>query len=354
MKSLKRELLELTKPFVTRADQVQGPGGNTSVKNDLGQMIIKASGYRFEEIDSNKGFSIVNSENIKSYFQTVQLDNKEKEEKRSVELVLDNVLKDDQGVRYPKPSMETGFHAVLDTYVVHTHSVWSNLINCNAEGSVLIERLKKKLTMPIAALPYISPGFGLSYTITQMMEEAGKKQEPVPRVFFLANHGIIAHGKTLEGTQALLENTDTCIRELFGIDNIYPSAGLEKKGENIYTPIDSYINDLIKLYKVKIDFFEKVLFPDQTVFFKDNVSFDANDIKKININVDGQVTYCTNYREALSIHETITAYFFIYHTIKQSAYTPQFISSVEVDYINGMDMEKHRKSLMSETIQPKE
>jgi ribulose-5-phosphate 4-epimerase/fuculose-1-phosphate aldolase len=346
MKQLNQELLELTKPYIGKADQVQGPGGNTSVKNQLGQMIIKASGYRFEEITASEGFSIVNNKQIRDFFQAVQVSNKEKEEKRSVALVLENVLENEQGILYPKPSMETGFHAVLDTYVIHTHSVWSNLINCNAQADQLMEKVREKLKCPIATLPYISPGFGLSYMIAQIIKDAEEKRDPVPGIFFLANHGIIAHGKNIQETQQLLGDADKCIQEIFDLDGEYPLTTLDKTRENIFSPTDSYVSDLVTLYKVTLDFFNKVLFPDQTVFFKDNISFDQNQIKKININSEGRITYHTNYREALSIHETITAYFFIYHSIKQAGYEPQFISNEEVDYINGMDMEKHRKSLM--------
>jgi len=43
----------------------------------------------------------------------------------------------------------------------------------------------------------------------------------------------------------------------------------------------------------------------------------------------------------------MTSYLFIYDTILNNGDTLQLIDGKEIDYIQNMDMEKHRKSIMN-------
>lgn len=343
--TLINHLLSLTQSFVNRPDLIQGPGGNTSVKDTDGNMIIKASGFRFEEITQEQGFSIVNAKNIADYFFNVQPTDKSSEEKKSLEIIQQNILHNTNGELYPKPSMETGFHAVLDTYVVHTHSVWSNLLNCNTDSIKLLKLLQEKTSLNIAYIPFVSPGFGLSYLITQELKKADDLNLPRPQVFFLENHGIVAHSNNLEETQSMLRNIDKAIQDIFGISEAYPETDIQNK-ENHFIPKHDFARDFIQKNKVEESFFNQVLFPDQTVFFHNQIVFSEDFNKKINIIPNKGIHYHCGEREAKSIHETMTAYFFLFENLFRLNMTPRFVSGYEIDYINNMDMEKHRKSLM--------
>lgn len=338
-------LLNLTFPFINRPDLIQGPGGNTSVKDDNGNMIIKASGFRFEEITEESGYSIVNSQKISDYFFNVQVTEKAKEEKLSLEIIQTNILKNSSGEMYPKPSMETGFHAVLDKYVVHTHSVWSNLINCITAPFDLLTSLQNKTGLNFAYIPFVSPGFGLSYLITQKLKKADESGTTRPQVFFLENHGIVAHSNDLTEAQTMLKQVDEAIQELFKISNEYPITDLQIT-DNYYTPNHDFVWSFIQRHKVEESFFNQVLFPDQTVFFHNQINFSEDNSKKINCIPNQGIQYHCGEREAKSIHETMTAYCFLFDTILSLNQIPRFVSTEEIDYINNMDMEKHRKSLM--------
>lgn len=338
------ELLQLTHPYVDRPDLIQGPGGNTSVKHE-GNMYIKASGFRFEEMSQTAGFSCVAYQPIVDFFHQVIPSDKQSDESGMLELVSSCIQKQSDGLSYPKPSMETGFHAVLDKYVVHTHSVWSNLINCNSNKLNIVESLKSKGIISVE-IPFVSPGFGLSYLVTQALILAKHNNQPMPEVFFLANHGIIAHSNSMEKVWSLLDLVDETIANAFNLTKTYPSTKIHG-AETYWKPASEYALDLIMKYQADEQFFEQVLFPDQTVFFKGHMSFDSKRHSKINIGKDGIVYNCSN-REARSIHETMTAYLFIYDTIINHKNTPQYIESVEIDYINSMSMEKHRKSLFDQ------
>lgn len=338
-------LLNLTQPFLYRPDLIQGPGGNTSVKDLDGNMIIKASGFRFEEITEVSGFSMVNAKNIADYFFNVKVIDKALEEKHSLEVIQQNILQQPSGEPYPKPSMETGFHAVLDTFVIHTHSVWSNLINCIENPYELLQNIQIQTGLNLAYIPFVSPGFGLSFLITRELknaEEAGKKR---PQVFFLENHGIVAHSNVMEEAQKMLVDIDKSIQTHNNISNEYPSTGILNV-DNYFIPNSDFVWSFVLKQQAGEGFFNRVLFPDQTVFFHNQIVFSADSDKKINILPATGIQYHCGEREAKSIHETMTAYCFLYDTIMKLNKKHRWVSGEEIDYINNMDMEKYRKSLM--------
>jgi ribulose-5-phosphate 4-epimerase/fuculose-1-phosphate aldolase len=338
----KLELIELTKTFLNRSDLIQGPGGNTSVKNSDGEMFIKASGFRFDEMTIEKGISAVNYLNIRNYFNTVKPIDKVKEEAEMLKTVSQNILIDDNGEVFPRPSMETGFHAVLEQYVVHTHSVWTNLINCRSYKSNLINKLSQQFN--ITEIPFVSPGFGLSYLVTDALKQSELAGKNRPDIFLLHNHGVIAHSNSINHCVKLLLDLDKAIMDILGIQQSYPSTeivGID--GE--WIPKSDYVNQLLLKYKSDAEFFEQVLFPDQTVFFKDQILFNQSEnTRKISINNFNVVYHC-EHRDAKAIHETMTAYLFIFDFLHSNSAEIDFIGKSEIDYINNMDMEKHRKSI---------
>jgi ribulose-5-phosphate 4-epimerase/fuculose-1-phosphate aldolase len=336
------QLLTLTKPYCGRPDLIQGPGGNTSVKAEDGSMFIKASGFLFSEMSLDMGISAVDANVISRYFHNVTVSDKAVAEKESLEIISASILKDERGSLYPKPSMETGFHAVLDTYVVHTHSVWTNLLNCNKNKAIYFERLKDVLPFHLCRIPYVSPGFGLSYLITQAL----KTSEPRPSVFFLENHGVIAHGDDAETVHELLRKTDEAIAAMFQLSlSDYPDTSLKGTTEG-FIPVSDFCTNVLKKHNAGPSFFDAVLFPDQTVFFKGNIG-SIKDACKIGMAENHELLYHTEEREAVSMHETMTSYLFLYDAILSKGDMLQEIEGKEIDYIQNMDMEKHRKSIMN-------
>lgn len=335
-----QRLLELTKPLMNQSDQIQGPGGNTSYKNASGEMFIKASGFRFDEMSEDKGISAVSYLNIRNYFNEVKATDKVKDEAEMLQLISQTILKKTSGESYPKPSMETGFHAVLDTYVIHTHSVWTNLINCRRDKSILIKQLRE--TFNLVEIPFVSPGFGLSYMVTKAVKEAKENGTKAPDLFLLHNHGVIAHAEHLQSCQDLLVQLDKAIQNLCQISGDYPSTGLKNHGA-AWVPDSDFVNTLLNLYQCDAAFFNQVIFPDQTVFFNDQIGASGSN-KKIHID-NFSISYHCPERDARAIHETMTAYMFIYHTLVASNTDIDFIGSNEISYINNMEMEKHRKSI---------
>ena len=71
-------------------------------------------------------------------------------EKESAEVSKNSVVAID-GMATLRPSVEVGFHAILKKYVIHTHSVYANIITCSMEGEALAEKLFKDSIIFLAA-----------------------------------------------------------------------------------------------------------------------------------------------------------------------------------------------------------
>ncbi|MEM8978307.1 MAG: class II aldolase/adducin family protein [Pseudomonadota bacterium] len=157
--------------------QVQGPGGNTSIKDD-GVMWIKASGTELANAETDDIFVEVDHAAAKAEAhgagdgscKTTGLD-------PSVSL---------------RPSIETTFHAALDHAVVaHTHSVATLTHVISPEGR---EIAKSKLEgLPFVMVPYAKPGLPLTGEILARVT-------PETRIILLQNHGLIACGASVEET----------------------------------------------------------------------------------------------------------------------------------------------------------
>ena len=113
-----------------RADYVQGGGGNTSVKLGGGLMAIKASGFCLSDITPNSAYAVLDGAAVRDFYLT-----SEPEQFENVETAGSNKAKESvkviEGLAQLRPSVEAGFHSILKTFVVHTHSVYANLAACS-------------------------------------------------------------------------------------------------------------------------------------------------------------------------------------------------------------------------------
>lgn len=350
---LATELLAISSPSAPRPDYVQGGGGNTSVKAPDGTMAIKASGYELRQLTSSSGIAWVNSSPVANYYGDLEtlLGNPADYETASGQLVKQCTFTP-EGFESARPSMETGFHSILPAYVVHTHSVYSNLLNCRQDGEVLLEEFISQTGLNAAWVPYYNPGFWLTTAIKRILDKAAAVGKAAPSVFFLQNHGIIVTGRTADEVNQLHEVVNAKLRSFFNVDpSAYPAAPIESIEGSDYNWVSC--SPLISQFVAKhpdLDaaYFEhNVLFPDQTVFFNGNFSFDDGGETKIQVDVaNGEVRYHTNFREARTIDETLTAYLYIRSQIEQAGGTPRFLMPKDLEYINGMESEVFRKSLL--------
>ncbi|MGL4524477.1 MAG: class II aldolase/adducin family protein [Spirochaetia bacterium] len=257
---------------------IQGGGGNISLKIDEKSMIIKASGGMLKDVSFQRGFSIVDHQQIATLLRSGCDEN----------VFLKNTENFMIG-NYPRPSMELGFHAVLKRCVIHTHSVYANLLTCAQEGYDIVKKL-----FPMAKwIRYQTPGYPLSRIIAEKADEYD--------ILFLENHGLIVcadkSNVALELHQKINDNIhDYFLPSLASFDNF----SFEEEEESMNS---------------------QILFPDQVIY-----AYSKTDLK----NTQAQ-------------KETIKAYHFIKENIKRLGLTPKTIDDKEVNILLNLESEKYRQ-----------
>ena len=162
--------------------QIQGPGGNVSLKEG-GRLLVKASGTRLADAERRDILAELGRAEVLAAHRAG----------RDVTVP--------QGA--PRPSIETGFHALIPhRVVVHTHSVNALAHLISPEG----RRAALDLTRGLGAVavPYAMPGRPLTAAI-----EAAGAGAPV---HLLAGHGLIAGAGTVEEVAALLAEVERRLR----------------------------------------------------------------------------------------------------------------------------------------------
>lgn len=165
--------------------QVQGPGGNTSIK-DGAAMWIKASGTELANGEDPSIFVAVDR-------QAALAEAGGAGDGTCAATVLDptNTM---------RPSIETTFHALFDWKVIaHTHSVATLSHAVTPEGRAVA---KAKLAgLPVAFAPYRKPGLPLTTAI-----QAAITAET--QVVVLENHGLICAASSVAECDALIRDVE--------------------------------------------------------------------------------------------------------------------------------------------------
>ena len=170
--------------------QVQGPGGNTSIKEGP-VMYIKASGTELADAKTQDIFVAVDRDKAVREAQELEGDGSCK----------DTVLDRSHGLR---PSIETTFHAAFDHRIVaHTHSVATIAHAISPEGRG--EAAVKLAGLKFAMVPYAKPGLPLTREILARID-------PDTQVVVLQNHGLICAGDTVQEVQDLIADVENRLR----------------------------------------------------------------------------------------------------------------------------------------------
>lgn len=165
--------------------QVQGPGGNTSIKFD-GVMWIKASGTELADATA------------KNIFVAVDRDAALAEAHGAGDGTCKATVLDPENTL--RPSIETTFHAALDWPVVaHTHSVATLVHAISPEGRAAAA--EKLADLPVAFVPYAKPGLPLTAEILARIKED-------TRIVILQNHGLICTGEDVAAASDMIATVE--------------------------------------------------------------------------------------------------------------------------------------------------
>ncbi|MDK2879060.1 MAG: hypothetical protein PWR06_1776 [Thermoanaerobacteraceae bacterium] len=327
-------------------DMVQGGGGNTSVKLNDELMAVKASGYKLKQVTRNEGFVLVNYKDIKDYFARADLNSDIDYEKDSTAFLKKSVVKV-EGLRDLRPSVEAGFHSILLKYVIHSHSVYANILCCSKNGEEIIRKVFSGKHYNILWVPYVNPGFYLTLKIHEVLEHHIKNGGRFPKAIFMENHGLIINSDSREEVIRLHEEVNESIKKYLHITEPYPEMSIEKIDDNTFMSRTAYLNDFFKNNSISSDYFEKIaLYPDQLVYLNDNISIDGVE-NKLNINTKtGEITYKASYQDALTMEETLLGYIYVVKNIKERNLPIKTMTPKEISFIKNWESEKYRKTVI--------
>lgn len=274
------EFVRMSQSVGKNAAYVQGGGGNSSVKFSDGTMAVKASGTTLKGVTEDLGYVIVDISEVKLHLADA---NDETEFTQKLKQCVSDIS--------ARPSMETGFHAALARYVIHTHSVYANILNCTVEGRDLLRDM-----FPTAKwVPYCSPGRALSLEVSA---------EPDAKLFFLQNHGMIVCGQQADETCDLHEAVNEKIRENLALTDDFSVEGAE-----IFDT--AYMED-------------HILFPDQAIYTDPHVDLSDTDASK----------------------ETLAAYAYIHRNARNLNLTLRCLEKKDTAFLRSMDSEKYRLGII--------
>ncbi len=341
MKNTILDLINISSYAGARADYTQGGGGNTSVKNDKeGLMLIKASGYRLKDITETTAFVAVDKNKIADYYNSVDLSVEKDYEKESAEISKNSVVAL-EGVQTLRPSVEVGFHAILKKYVIHTHSVYANILTCSLEGEQVAEKIFNGKDFGYIFLPYINPGFELTLAMKKAIEEYVNKSGKYPEVIFMKNHGLVVNSDDIDRVKAINETVNETIRNYFGLSDNFRAVNLEKT-VNGFVSATHIVCDFVKANGLTKDFLDEYpLYPDQLVYLNNILQFSPDKLKVEN----GKVYYNTDEKQATTLDETLAAYLFVITSVKNAGLTISKMNEKEVYFINHWEAEKYRRSV---------
>ncbi|MBO5928108.1 MAG: class II aldolase [Clostridia bacterium] len=334
-----KDLIEISTYAGNRVDYTQGGGGNTSVKVDDTVMLIKASGFRLIDINDTTGFVAVDGNKIRNYYSNVDLSVEKDYEKESGELNKNSVIELD-GIKTLRPSVEVGFHAILKKYVIHTHSIYANLITCAVKGEEIASKIFNG-KLDYVFLPYINPGFSLTLKMADTIKEYLSKTGRYPQVIFMKNHGLVVTSDCVKEVKELNDKVNNLIKEYFNLKNSYISINLAENN-GAYISSTPLVKEYLEKYGDFTEILEKYpLYPDQLVYLNNIINFNKEKL----VVKDNSVVYNTELKEATTLEETLFAYLFVIKTLTEKGLEISVMNEKEVAFINGWEAEKYRRSV---------
>jgi len=317
---------------------IQGPGGNISYKDENGLLWIKASGFLIEDILQGKGVAVVNQqEALNRLFEAADV---YPESEYNARIALSVVPSGEEGSR---PSMETGFHVALGKNVLHCHSVFANIVLCSTTGRQVIENLFSGKPYPFHFIPYQNPGLNL----TNAIKPLSTKEQDVPVVFFLENHGMIVSGENVQEVIKIHQEVNAVLQEAFGVaEEALQFSLLPLKGEEEWEAHLPFVH----LEEVLHRFGSQFLFPDQVIFFQKYFLGEAASRLRVDP-LQNKIFIKHSRREATTIAEILTCFAVIYQYLLQAGLTIKELSPEDIAFVGNMDMEKYRKQMLEKQSQ---
>ena len=367
--------VRMSKAAGSRSDYVQGGGGNTSCKVDDRLMAIKASGYRLDQIAADQAYAVLDYRALRQFYGSTDpagLDDIEgagsaraKEATRTLE-----------GLPVLRPSVEAGFHSLLDTYVLHTHAVYANLATCSAEGRAVAAAALMDLSVGHVFVPYINPGAQLTFAVLQGIKEKKKETGESPRLLFMQNHGLIVTGPDADECLALHDQVNERLAAAYGVSaadwpaiavkavsDIDEAAEQNGQTDQLWQSDTAWLRARLTEQGWNLDDLTKnALFPDQLVYLGGKVAVAERGSLAEALREEaaggrilpgtctlfrqtGEVLYRCGRNEAQTIEETLCAVLFVTGTIRKAGRTVVTMSEAGRQFISNWESEHYRSQI---------
>ena len=332
-----------------RADYVQGGGGNTSVKLGGGLMAIKASGFCLSDITPNSAYAVLDGAAIRDFYLT-----SEPAQFENVETAGSNKAKESvktiEGLQQLRPSVEAGFHSILKTFVVHTHSVYANLAACAVNCKEICAAAFEGADYSWGMVPYVDPGANLTFAIRDEMKRVEAETGKKPGIIIMQNHGIIAHDDDPDVVLQLHADANERLAKAFGITgDSFPKVSIKEIEPGLYEADTPYLTEALKGGAYTEQFLlEQPLYPDQMVFLIGTFGMDKAEVEEgqcVAYSDSGKVLMRMDSKKAQVLAETLTAVVFVISHIKAVGHPLSTMGEKAKSFIANWESEKYRKSL---------
>lgn len=338
----------------SRVDYVQGGGGNTSAKLNGGLMAIKASGLKLSDVRENAAYAVLDYEALRRFYGAHRPEDFADVEKSGSEEAK-AAARPVEGLQPLRPSVEAGFHSVLQNFVLHTHSVYGNLVTCAAEGREIAAAALKDAPYSWGYVPYTDPGARLTFIIADEAARVQAETGRFPSVLFMGNHGVIAADDDADACARIHQDVNDRVAAYFGIaGDSFPMPAVRPAGDGMFESATPYLRDCLASGGYTEQFLlEQPLYPDQLVFFTGTFSFGAGvpDVGCCRYDAAaGVVRYRMALDKALVIEQTLTAVLFIAEHIRSKGYTLVTMGEQARAFIASWESEKYRKSLLDKKV----
>ena len=332
-----------------RADYVQGGGGNTSVKLEGGLMAIKASGFCLKDIRPDKAYAVLDYQALRTFYYGAEPKDFDDVEKAGSAQAKEAVRAID-GLEQLRPSVEAGFHSILDTYVAHSHSVYANLAACSVECREIVAAALADAPYGWGMVAYTDPGARLTFSIRDELRRVTEETGRRPAAIFMQNHGLIVHADDPDECLRIHTDVNGRIAAAFGLSgDSFPPVAVRETGDGLVEADSPYLSQALTSGAFDEKFFlETPLYPDQMVFLTGSFGFGAGTPEADCCLADpatGRVVFNMAAGRAQVIAETLTAVTFIADAIRKSGKTLSTMGEQARAFIANWESEKYRKSL---------
>lgn len=344
-----RDLVRLSHGAGCRADYVQGGGGNTSVKLDGTRMAVKASGFCLRDVDLAKAYAVLDYGALRDFYlrhQPGEFDDVERagaEQAKAATLAV-------EGLPSLRPSVEAGFHSILDRCVLHTHSVYANLACCAKECGDIAREAFRDAGYAWGLVPYTDPGARLTFVIREELRRVEAETGRAPSVILLQNHGILVHGPDVDTCLQIHADANGRLAARFGLrGDDFPQVRIRETAPGCFVNDTPYLREALAggRYTESL-LLERPLYPDQLVFLTGSFSMGQGPAAAGQCVADpetGAVTMAMDAGRAQVMAETLTAVTYIIDHIRQAGYTLSTMDEAAQSFIAGWESEAYRKSL---------